>query len=803
MYTCDHCLLEFPENTAVFDETDGKEKVFCCHGCMGIYRFIHNEGLDDFYKKRDPSWVPGPSDDQSIELAAFAGNIKTSGHHMETDIILDGIRCASCIWLLEKVLLKTDGVTFANVNYATHRAKIKWTASRTNIETILKRIRTIGYRPKPFKAGSFEKHLTSQKQDLLIRFGTAAFFTMQLMLFSVALYAGYFQGIGDETKGAFQVISMFLTVPVVFYSGWPFIKGGLKGFRTGSFNMDVLIATGALSAFFYSIYQITAGGEVYFDTAAMIVTFILLGRYLETGAKGRASQVITSLLSLTPHEAILVTTDGAGVKSFNKVDITSVKSGDSVQVLPGETVPFDGRVIEGSTEVDESMLTGESIPVSKKMGVEIFCGTRNLYGSIIFRVTKTGQETVLSHIIKTVEDAQARQAPVQKTADRITGIFVPAVLAVSMFTGLGWALYGSSIANAVMHSVAVLVIACPCALGLATPLAILVGTTRAASQGILIKGGDIIERAKKLDTVIFDKTGTITEGKPRLESYKGIGITDDEALKIAASIEQMSEHSLAKAITGGHGRERYEVSGFTAIPGMGVRGMIKGKNTVLGNESFAWTLNNGSTFSVDTGLSGDKSATVVYLSFDQKPAGIFYISDKIRPEAAEAVSKLKSNGIGTFMISGDHEITAHSVASAIGIGIDKVMSRVSPVEKADIISQLQTEKKHVMMVGDGINDAPALVQADVGVAMGRATDIALESADMVLMRSNLMMVPEAISISRKIYRIIQQNLFWAFSYNIIALPLAIAGVLHPIFAALAMTLSSLSVVGNSMRLRKT
>ncbi|UCH80468.1 MAG: heavy metal translocating P-type ATPase, partial [Nitrospiraceae bacterium] len=587
MYTCDHCLLEFPEKAAVRDEIAGREKVFCCHGCLGIYRFIHNEGLNVFYRNRDHTWVPGPPDEQSYEVAAFTGNIYVNGDVMETDIILDGVRCASCVWLLEKVLQKTDGVIFTKVNYATHRARIRWTSTKTEIGFILDRIRSVGYIPKPFSTCILDEHLKAQKQDLLIRFGTASFFTMQLMLFSVALYAGYFQGMGNATKKAFQVISMLLTIPVVFYAGLPFIKGGLKSFRTGSFNMDVLIATGALSAFVYSVFQMLKGGEVYFDTTAMIITFILLGRYLETNAKGRATEVIAKLLSLAPKEATLVTTDESGYKSIDRVGISTIKVHDAVQVAPGETVPFDGTVIDGSTEVDESMLTGEARPVTKETGSEVFCGTRNLYGSIVFTVTGTGPETILSHIIKTVEEAQAGQAPVQKTADRIVGIFVPSVLALSLLTGIGWTLFGINVSHAVMNSVAVLVIACPCALGLATPLAMLVGTTRAASQGILIKRGEVIEQIRKVDTVMFDKTGTITEGKPFLISHRGIGMDDDEVLNIAASMEKLSEHSLAKAIVGENNRGRYNVSGFTAYPGKGVKGIINGRQVFIGNKSFA------------------------------------------------------------------------------------------------------------------------------------------------------------------------------------------------------------------------
>ncbi|UCH44000.1 MAG: heavy metal translocating P-type ATPase, partial [Nitrospiraceae bacterium] len=430
-----------------------------------------------------------------------------------------------------------------------------------------------------------------------------------------------------------------------------------------------------------------------------------------------------------------------------------------------------------------------------------FSGTRNLYGSFVFEVTRTCRDTVLAPIIKTVEDAQTRQAPVQKIADRLAGVFVPLVLSLSILTAAGWLLSGSPLTISVMNAVAVLVIACPCALGLATPLAILTGTTRAASKGILVKGGDIIERSRAIEVVILDKTGTITEGKPRLASYKGIGMDDYEALHIATSLERLSEHSIAKAITEKDNREALRVSDFTAIPGSGIKGTINGKSVMIGNADFA-EAGDAAHLHTDFRSRDYRGSTVVHLSYDNKSAGVFMISDSIRKETAEAVKVLQKAGIQVLMITGDHRDTALHTAAEAGLKGEAVMAGMSPVDKAETIRNLQKEGKRVMMVGDGINDAPALVQADVGVAMGRATDIALESADMVLMQSNLLLVPEALEISKKIYAVIRQNLFLAFIYNMIALPLAVGGVLQPIFAALAMTLSSLSVVGNSMKLKK-
>jgi len=543
----------------------------------------------------------------------------------------------------------------------------------------------------------------------------------------------------------------------------------------------------------------------------MIITLILLGRYIETGAKGRSSDVITRLLSLNPKEAKKLIEEISGARSYETVAVSSIKSGDIVQIGPGERIPLDGIVREGNSEIDESMLTGEAKPVAKESGDEVFCGTQNLYGSLIFEVSRTGDDTILSGIIKTVENAQARRAPVQALVDRIVGYFVPAVILLSLGTCLFWLFHVGSFERAIMNAVSVLVIACPCALGLATPLAVLIGTTKGASKGILFKGGDIIERAKNIDTIVLDKTGTLTEGKPHLAYFAGIGISDDEALRLCLSLEKASEHSIANAIVNaGSSMPTHDITDFRAHPGEGISGMINGKAAFVGSRNFV-----ESTLPLESiereiveeqrsrvKLSESSGGTVIYLGYDKRLTGLFCISDKIRNSAEDSVNAMQAAGYDVMMITGDVYETAAAVAREVGIPKDAVMARKMPVEKADAISNRQEEGRRVMMVGDGINDAPSLVQADVGMAMGRATDIALESADMVLMRNDLELITGAVKLAKRTYRVIRQNLFWAFAYNMVALPLAVAGLLHPIVAAISMTLSSLSVVGNSMRLRR-
>ncbi len=815
MPVCDHCLLTVTEREAVFDEINGRQLVFCCHACNGIYRLIRNEGLDEFYARRR-QWTPGPSEDRPIDLAAFSENIRQAGAEMETDLVIDGIRCASCVWLNEKILLRTPGITHAQVNYATHRARIRWDPRSTGLAQVLGRIRSIGYAPKPYVRGEWEDEQKRRSRDLLIRFGTAAFFSMQLMIFSLALYAGYFQGMEAGTRFVFHFISLALTTPVLFYSGFPILQASLRGLRNRTFTMDVLIAAGALSAYTYSIYAMAIDREVYFDTAAMIVTLILLGRYIEAGAKGRASETITRLMQLAPREARRLdlhgqqTGTGIADAARSQVPLERIAAGDLLEVIPGERIPLDGEVVTGASEADESMLTGESKPSAKSPGAPVFGGTVNLYGSFVFRVTHTGRETALARIILAVEDAQARRAPIQSVADRVVAYFVPAVLLLSLMTLIGWLWHGVPVSTALMNAVAVMVIACPCALGLATPLAILIGTSHAASLGILIKGGDVIEKAGKADHVILDKTGTITEGKPVLERCLGIGIADEESLRLALTLEQRSEHSLGKAIAeAGKGLAAHALTDFQAVPGKGITGRINNRRACIGSGSFVQS--EGLAQALPALLGTDRmrmieaaergGATAVYLVYDNILSGVFLVSDRIRKEARETVALMAGQGLGMVMVTGDDANTARAVAEQVGI--DQVKARISPLEKAAEVRQLQASGRHVLVAGDGVNDAPALVQADVGVAMGKATDIALESADMVIMRPDLRLIPRALSVSRKTLSVIRQNIFWAFFYNLVVIPLAVAGLLHPIVAAGAMALSSLSVVGNSLRARSS
>ncbi len=810
---CEHCLLAFPERDAVYDDLKGERKVFCCDGCRGIYRLINEEGLDAFYTKRkwDEAGIPAiASLEKEIDIKPFTEHARDVDDKKEIDIFIGGIRCASCVWLNERILARTDGIDHVRVNYATHKAKIRWNPRIIGLEKILKRIRSIGYDPKPYSESEQFRIQKAEARDLLIRLGTAGFLSSQLMVYSIALYAGYFQGIDAPTKLILEIIAMILTIPVIFYSGMPFLKNTIRGLRRFHFTMDSLIAIGALSAFCYSIYEIFRGGEVYFDTSAMIITLILLGRYIEAVAKGKASETIEKLSELRPREArLLIESEGKGANGRERrmVPLSSLRRSDVIEVVPGEKIPLDGVVISGESEVDESIITGESKPVLKLPGKEVIGGSVNLYGTLIFEITRTGKETVLSQIIKAVEDAQAGRPRIQRSADRIVGYFVPLILVIALSTATGYYLKGAPSHRALMTGISVLVIACPCSLGLATPLAVFMFTALASSKGILIRGGEVIERASRVTHVIFDKTGTITAGKPSLRETVIIdpSLDRDHAIALAASLERLSEHSIGHAITGAAGGfDLLPVSGFRAIPGKGVEGVAGGKKIFIGAGGFITEKgladNSPRSWNEIVERYEKKGDTVVHMVWDNMVRALFVISDAVRIETFEAVNELRSSNLHVSIVSGDNSLTTRSIASMVGI--DNEIAGASPVKKKEVIARIQQKGEKVMMIGDGINDAPALTEAFVGVAMGRGTDIAMESADAVLVRNDLGLIPRFIRLSKKTFGIIRQNIFWAFLYNVVAIPLAVAGLLHPIIAAGAMAASSLFVVGNSLRIRE-
>jgi Cu2+-exporting ATPase len=830
---CDHCLLPVAGKDALYEDDPAGRKTFCCHACRAIYRMIRDEGLGEFYKKREwqSSGIPAslriPSDRETAdeEVETVAPFIRGEGTVKETDLIIDGIRCASCIWLNEKILERTPGILSARVNFATHRAQVRWDSSQITLGRIVSRIRSIGYLARIYTPAAQEASFKRQNRDLLFRFGTAAFFSMQLMLFSFGLYAGFFQGIDPVSKRWLEYGALFACTPVLFYSGWPFLKSSVRGVRNRTLNMDVLISLGAFSAYILSVRQMFMGGEVFFDTSAMIITLVLLGRLIENSAKHKASEAVSRLLALPPQDARMV----QGIDR-TIVPASRIRKGDLIEILPGEKIPLDGIVRQGSSETDRSLVTGESRPVETSIGSEVIGGSLNGLGSLIVEVTRIGQETVIAQISRLVERAQAATAPIQRFADRISAYFIPFVIAASGITFWYWYRYFYA-DQSLLNAVSVLVIACPCALGLATPAAVLAGTGYAARKGILIKGGDILERMHKVNTIVLDKTGTITTGTMKVvdviarkssihvekapspffplppgERGRGEGhvYSQSELLLYAASAEQGSEHLMASALVHyarEHNIQLLPFDAFRAVPGQGAEATVQGSRVLVGKRVFLES--NG--IAIDPAMAQEAyqieqtGKTVVWVARGDEFLGFIALMDIPKEDSREAIGLLKRMNIDVTMVTGDNTGTAQAIADQTGIS--SVIAGVLPQGKSEEIVRLRAQGRVVAMVGDGINDAPALAAADIGIAMASGSDIAMESADVVLMRSDLKSVAQAIELSRKTFRIIKQNLFWAFFYNVAAIPLAMAGLLNPIVAAAAMAVSSVTVVVNSLRLR--
>ena len=798
MSVCAHCLLEVPGASATRETVDGRETIFCCTGCRAIHDLLRSEGLTGFYARRR-GWAPGPPESARVPLDAFDGAVRASGRHAEADLVISGIRCASCVWLIERYLGGRTGILSTRVNFVTGRARVSWDPSKIGIGDVVLAIRALGYTPYPPESLPAGDALRRETSDLLLRFGTAAFLSMQVMLFTAGLYAGYFQGIDAGYASLFRGLCFLLSTPVIFYSGAPFIRGAFRGARHGAFGMDALVFLGAFSAYGYSTASLFLGGDVYFDTATMILTLILLGRYIEAGARARAAEGISRLVRLAPVTARKAVTGGGTAD----VPVASLSAEDLVEVVPGERMPVDGTVVEGASEADEALLSGESAPVPKTAGDPVIAGALNGTGRLLVRVARTGADTVLSRIVQAVEEAQARKAPIQRLADRVVRGFVPSIVLVAAGTVL-FRLHGGSPPHAaLMAGISVLVIACPCALGLATPLAVLVGTTSAQARGILVRGGDVLEQASRVRCVLFDKTGTLTLGRPRLIDVDGIGTGREDALRLAASLESSSEHAIGRAIAEAYpAARRLPVHGFRAHPGEGIEGEIDGVRYLLGRPELLGRFGVAVDGVVSRAYAAFSASlrTAVLLSDGSRPLAILATEDALRPEAAEAVSLLRASGIAVAMVTGDDPGVAARVAGEAGIG--DVFARVTPEGKREEVRRARERYGPVLVVGDGVNDAPALAEADVGVAMGRGTGLAIHSAGATLMTEDLRRIPAFLALSRATMRVIRQNLFWAFSYNLAAIPLAVAGKLHPIAAAAFMAGSSLLVVGNSLRLRK-
>jgi P-type Cu+ transporter len=756
----------------------------------------------------------------AIEKAGYKAIVESSSKTLK----IEGMTCAACAKTVERVTRKLDGVIESNVNYATEKLNISYEPSKVRVSDIKKTVEKAGYKAIEEEVTVDADKERKEKEIKLLwkKFVISAIFTVPLLIITMGHMFG--EPIGFKlprfidpmiNPRAFGIVQLILVTPVVL-AGYKFFTVGFKSLIRRSPNMDTLIAIGTSAAFLYGIFAIVQiyGGNIdyaydlYFEAAGVILTLITLGKYLEAVTKGKTSEAIKKLMGLAPKTAIILR-EG----KETEIPIEEVEVGDIIIVKPGEKMPVDGEVVEGLTSVDESMLTGESIPVEKNVGDKIIGASINKNGTIKYKATRVGKDTALAQIIKLVEDAQGSKAPIAKMADIISGYFVPVVISIAVLSAVAWYWFGGETGVfALTIFISVLVIACPCALGLATPTAIMVGTGKGAEYGVLIKSGVALETAHKIKTIVFDKTGTITEGKPRVTDVVAVnGISENDLLQLAASAEKGSEHPLGEAIVKGAEEKELEfkkIDFFKAIPGHGIEVKIEGKDILAGNRKLMVESNISLEDLEETShkLAGE-GKTPMYIAIDGKMAGIVAVADTVKENSKKAIEQLHKMGIEVAMITGDNKRTAEAIAKQVGI--DRILAEVLPQDKANEVKKLQAEGKKVAMVGDGINDAPALAQADIGIAIGSGTDVAMESADIVLMRSDLMDVPTAIQLSKKTILNIKENLFWAFGYNTLGIPVAMGvlyifggPLLNPIIAAAAMSFSSVSVLLNALRLKR-
>ncbi len=758
------------------------------------------EGLEDGDPEEDEPRL------QRIPLKIGPPLTTATASHLTTEQVtfpIKGMSCASCVAKVEKALKSVPGVLDVSVNLAAEKATVRLAHKQVTVEKLKEAVRRIGYDVPEEKPDAHADHHKEYEGQLRHRLIVSAALTIPIFLLMYPGMLGLKLPVPDQWN---YLVQLLLATPVQFWAGWQFYRGAWAALRNKTADMNTLIAVGTTAAYGYSallpLFSAHGHMDLYFDTSAAIITLILLGRLLEARAKGRTSEAIKKLIGLQAKTARVIR-DG----QERDIPVEDVQVGDVVLVRPGEKIPVDGIVVEGASTVDESMITGESLPIEKRPGDEVIGATLNKTGSFKFRATKVGSETALAQIIKLVEEAQSAKPPIAKLADVIASYFVPAVIGIAIIAFVGWYFFGPqpALTKALLNFVAVLIIACPCALGLATPTSIMVGTGKGAEHGILIRGSDALEMAHKLTTIVLDKTGTVTKGRPEVTDILTIsGISEEQLVQLAASVERVSEHPLGEAIVK-RAQERHltltEARDFSAIPGHGIRASINGHHVLVGNlqlmrdenVTLDGLLEHAERFSAE-------GKTPVFVAQDGQALGVIAIADTVKEGAREAVAALKTLGLEVVMITGDNKKAADAIARQVGI--EQVFAEILPSEKAEIVKRLQAQGRIVAMVGDGINDAPALAQADVGIAIGTGTDVAMEASDITLVGGDLRGVVTAIALSRATIRNIWQNLFWAFIYNTVLIPVAALGLLNPILAAGAMGLSSVSVVSNALRLRK-
>ena len=803
---CFHCGLPIAAEADYRARLDGAERRFCCFGCQSVCSAIFEAGLQGYYQRTPEGTLLGPPPEPPRDIEIYDLDevqqefVTCSGDVRDIHLLVEGIHCAACVWLIERGLQRVPGVQSANVNLAAKRLHLRWDNRRARLSEVIRALARIGYAAVPYDPESAEGVIKKANRAMLYRLFFAGFAMMNMLWISIALYSGASR---DEFRDFFHWAGLVLATPTLLYAGYPFYRGAFGGLRGGQLTMDLPIAIGLSVTYAYSAYiTVTAAriGEVYFDTVTNLIFVILIGRYLEGMFRHQAVSATRRLLELQPRAAIVVR-DG----EEQMTPIRGVKPGDHVLIKPGYKVPVDGIVLEGHSAVDESMLSGESTPVSKSVGAKVSAGTLNTNGALLVEVRTLLQETTLAKIIRLVEEAQSSKAPIQRLADTIVPWFVLVTLVCATLTFLIW--NSKDFGIALMAATSVLIITCPCALGMATPMSIAVASGLGAKHGILIKNGLVLETLSKVTHFVFDKTGTLTEGKMSVaQMHVAPGVAKEDILRNAAAVERYSEHSVAKAIVAEADKQQLNyrdigASAFHATAGLGVEASVDGKAVLLG--SAEWLMRRGIALNAKLQARAHEleaqATSCVHVAIGDAHLAVFALADKLRGDARQLIGELRAAGIAMTLLSGDRRPVAEAIARQLG-GME-VIAEVLPQDKDQVIRQLQRHGAVVAMVGDGINDAPALIRADVGIALGSGTDVSVESADIVLMHNELNKVRQATLLSRRTLRTIKQNIGLSFVYNAIMVPLAMMALVTPLVAAITMPLSSLVVIGNAARIR--
>lgn len=768
---------------------------FCCKGCQGIFHLLRDEGLESFYTKMGDTTLAPPTEQfeasTNFDTPAFAERFITLDKEglSQVSLVIEGIHCAACVWLNEKALHKMPGVIEAHINYTNNKARITWDGETLNLSAIIDMIRAIGYNAFPYDASFQEVRANKERKEYYLRMAVATFATMNMMWVAIAQYAGYFSGITQEIKTILNSAEWVLSTPVLFYSGWVFYRGAYYGLKNKAVTMDLLVVTGSSLAYLYSIYiTIFEKGEAYFDSVAMIITFVLFGKFLEVLSRKNAADTLDVMSKHIPSEVSIVEGD-----SVREVNVSEVKVGDIIRVRSGERVAIDGEVLSGEGSFDESNLTGESEPIFKRLGDFIISGTTSIDALLHYRASKDFANSTLSHLVNLLENAMSKKPQIEQLANRLSQHFSSTILFLAVATFWVWLFWPHDFDRALMVGISVIIIACPCALALATPVATLVGLALGAKRGILFKSAAQIETMAKATMVVLDKTGTITQGKPEV-LYATIHKEMDS--KLLYSLISGSKHPISRGI--GQYLENTEgiyeqnvLDEVREIPARGIVGrynneMIAGGNALLMRE-----------LGIEVESSSDKS--LFYYAVEGELVATYELRDQPKEKAFESIAQLKQFGLRVVMLTGDHAAAAWQVAGAVGV--EEVYSHLTPEQKAEFIASAHNEGHVVVMAGDGVNDLLALARADIGIAMGNGSDIAIEVSDVVLMNDSLISLGEAFGISRRTYGLIKQNLGISLLYNTITIPLAMMGYIIPLIAAISMSFSSLLVVGNSMRVR--